>query len=749
VRSLSRVLATLLLVSVFVCLAGFWWLWQSAPPQNTISSGLISAQLEANYPAVRQLHAEVVEISRNWPISMEIILLLLCGALCVLAVSLRVWAARQSARRKQAERELKRERCALEQRIQERTQGLSYQVEERKRADGLNHGLKNVLKMLSDPRPQKSEDILRHLAVSLAGQERSWDCSLHLLDGPGKTLRLAASSDVDEKLRRYMASIGADFPDAPEGQACCSGQPFVVEKMTEVGRRWSELLVANGIFSAWSVPFRAKDELAGTLTVYCRLQSGPSPRDLELTEVAAGLAAMIVEHRRMHDELAHNAYNDALTGVPNRRGGVLALQRALDRAQQRQEPLSLFWIDLDRFKRFNDQNGHATGDEILGAMARRLGSHSLVNGNLARMSGDEFLVLIPGAAVADDAAGICRQLLDCISMPIATSAGVLSVAANIGVCCYPRDGMCSQSLERNADFAMCRAKSTGASFCIFSPDMDEEVSESLELEEELAVAIENNYLRMVYQPIYSCKGGLSGFEALLRFRSPKLGEISPVRFIPKAEETGLIVPIGEWVLRQACRQLHAWLAAGFAPIRMGVNVSAVQIARSDFAETVAGIVNECAVPPEWLTLELTETAVMNNPDAASGQMFLLKECGARIALDDFGTGYSSLSYLHKLPMDVLKIDKSFVDRILEPGGTRTIVEAVIAMARHLGLYVVAEGVESREQQSVLQEAGCDALQGYLLGRPMSPQDAGACVAASMTAGSDRSHHVLATTPIPA
>lgn len=681
-------------------------------------------------------------------ISMEIVLLVICAALCVLVLILRARAARESARRKQAEQELEREKGALDARIRERTQELSQAAEEGRRAGALTHGLRHVFEMLADPRRQKSEDILRDLAASVAGQERSWVCSVHLLDGPGKTLRLAASSDADERLRQYLGSIGTDFPDAPEGQACYSGKTFVVEKMAEVGRRWSELLSANGMVSAWSAPFRTKDKVAGALTVYSRLNAGPSPRDVELSEAAAGLAGMIVENRSIQEELVHHANQDALTGLPNRRGGVLALERAVERAQQRKETLSLFWIDLDRFRRINDQHGHGTGDEFLGAMARRLGSHPLVNGQLARMGGDEFLALVPGAA-AEDTASICRQLLDSIAMPIATSAGVLSVGGNIGACCYPRDGMHSQSLERNAEFALQRAKSTGVKFCVFSAEMNQEVTESLELEEELAVAIDNNYLRVVYQPIYSCAGGLTGFETLIRFRSSKLGEISPVRFIPKAEKSGLIVPIGEWVLRQACRQVRAWHAAGFAGIRVSVNVSAVQIARSDFAETVAGIVKECGIPPESLTLELTETAVMDNADAAAKQMFLLKESGLRIALDDFGTGYSSLSYLHKLPIDVLKIDKSFVDRIAEAGGTRTIVEAVIAMARHLGQYVVAEGVERREQQMVLQEAGCDALQGYLLGRPESPEDAGARLAAAMSGGNGDSHRMAAGSPAPA
>lgn len=681
------------------------------------------------------MHSEAIQLFQfsMSRISIEAALVLLCAALCFFGISVRALATHGSARRKKARLELDRDRLAFEQRTQEQTQQLGRQADEQRRAENLNRGLKKILAMLTDPRRQNSADVLRQLAITVAGQDRTWDCSLHLMDQSGKILQLAATSDVDENLRAYMASIGTDFPDAPEGQASCSGQPYVVENMAGLNRKWSEILLANGIFSAWSVPFRAKDKLAGTLTVYCRLNAAPSPRDIELTESAAALAAIVVEHRRLREELVHSADNDVLTGIPNRRGGVLALQHALENAQQRKEPLSLFWIGLNRFKRINDQYGHAAGDELLGAMARRLASHPLVDGHLARMSGDEFLVLIPGAAAAGDTAATCRQLLDSISMPLATSAGVLSVAGSIGVCSYPRDGMCSQSLERNAYFALHRAKASGESFCIFSPEMDEQVSESLELEEELAGAIQNNHLRMVYQPIYSCTGSLSAFESLIRFRSPKLGDVSPARFIPKAEETGHIVAIGEWVLRQACRQLHAWIKAGYLPVRMSVNVSAVQIARSDFADTVAGIVKECGVAPELLTLELTETAVMDNPEAAATQMFRLKEFGVRIALDDFGVGYSSLSSLHTLPIDVLKIDKSFVDRVVEPGGTRTIVEAIIAMARHLGLYVVAEGVETREQQTILKEAGCDALQGYLLGRPLTPQDAGARVAAASPA----------------
>jgi len=277
---------------------------------------------------------------------------------------------------------------------------------------------------------------------------------------------------------------------------------------------------------------------------------------------------------------------------------------------------------------------------------------------------------------------------------------------------------------------MFRAKSSGDGYCVFSPAMSEEATEAMEIEEALGAALEKNYLRLVYQPVYSHLGELTGFEALLRFRHPKLGEISPARFIPVAEETRLIVPIGTWVLQEACRQLKAWHDAGLPRVNMAVNISALQFARDDFADTVAKIFTECDLNPEHLILELTESVVMEDYASVVSQMNLLRQCGVHIAMDDFGTGYSSLSYIHRIPVDVLKIDRSFIERITDPDGTRPIVEAVIAMARHLDLHVVAEGVETEEQQRILEQAGCQGFQGYLFSRPLAPEQAEACLKAS-------------------
>jgi EAL domain-containing protein (putative c-di-GMP-specific phosphodiesterase class I) len=279
---------------------------------------------------------------------------------------------------------------------------------------------------------------------------------------------------------------------------------------------------------------------------------------------------------------------------------------------------------------------------------------------------------------------------------------------------------------------MLRAKSSGESYCVFSPEMSEEANEAMEIEESLGVALEKNYLRLVYQPLYATDGELTGFEALLRFHHPRLGNIPPARFIPVAEETRLIVPIGNWVLREACQQLRSWHEAGLPRVRMAVNISVLQFARDDFADTVARTFSECGLEPEHLILELTESVIMEDYASVVSQMNLLRQCGVHIALDDFGTGYSSLSYIHRIPVDMLKIDRSFVERLAVPDGTRPIVEAVIAMAKHLGLHVVAEGVETAEQQHILQQAGCQGFQGYLFERPLPPDEAESCLRASIT-----------------
>jgi diguanylate cyclase (GGDEF)-like protein len=713
-----------LFILVGISLAGSWDLEHAKPVASTSPSSQTKADSVRGEQPAQPSRLRVVG---KWMTVAQGLALIVCAGLYGVTLRLRAKNARDTREKLAAE-------LALERRVEERTRELRQEVEDRRRVEHLNRGQKQILEMLADPGDLKTDDILRHLTEIVASRNQGWECAVHLVERRGKSIHLAASSEVTERLKGYLEDVGTEYPDTPECQACASGETHVVEHLGDLGLAWSDLLAGTGIFSAWAIPFCANgsSRLAGTLTVYSRAHCKPSARELEMAESAAKLAGHIVEHRRLCAELMHNAYQDTLTGLPNRRAGVQAIESAIKKASRRKEAVAIVWIDINRFKRINDQYGHEAGDHVLRTIAERLRRNPLSSGTVARMGEDEFLVVIPGTSDSIDAVEISRRLGSAIAKPIYAGAARISISPSIGVCQYPQDGDTADLLERHADFAVYRAKAAGEGYCIFSPAMSQEASEALEIEEALSVALEKNYLRLAYQPLYAQDGELTGFEALLRFHHPRLGNIAPSRFIPVAEDTRLIVPIGNWVLREACRQLKTWQQAGLPHVRMAVNISALQFARDDFADMVASVFTECRLNPENLILELTESVVMEDYAAVVRQMTLLRQCGVHIAMDDFGTGYSSLSYIHRIPVDVLKIDRSFIERLADPEGTRPIVEAVIAMAKHLGLHVVAEGVETQEQQDILQQAGCQGFQGFLFARPLPPDEAESCLKASRT-----------------
>ena len=719
----ALLLALLSLLGVSV--AASWRL--THPVTESSASNPVTAQSRANASGNSDSPSNPIRRVPGWLLGLQGASLMLCGVLCGLGLRLRSKAEDESRNSLSMER-------ALERRVEQRTRELRQEVEDRRLADHLNRGQKRILEMLADPGELRTEDILRFLTETIASRNQGWECAIHLVEEDGKSLDLAASSEVNEHLKRYLKGVGNDFADTPECQASASGEVHLVDRLTEAGVPWADLLVANGIFSAWSVPFfgNGASKLAGVLTVYARARSKPTARELELVESAAKLAGFILEYQRIHTELEHNSLQDPMTGLPNRRAGAEAIDAAIRLASRRSESLAVLWIDINRFKRINGQYGHDTGDHVLKTIAERLRRNPLNTGTVARVGEDEFLVLISGTTDSLDSVEIARRMGTAIARPIYSGSAKLAVSASIGICVFPKDGATAEVLERNAEFAMYRAKHSGENYCVFSSAMSQESRESIEIEEALGVALEKNYLRLNYQPLYSSNGDLTGFEALLRFHHPRLGNVSPARFIPIAEETRLIMPIGTWVLREACRQLRAWQDAGLPKVHMAVNISALQFARDDFADTVASVFSEFELSPEHIVLELTESVVMEDYDGVVRQMNLLRQCGVHIAMDDFGTGYSSLSYIHRIPVDVLKIDRSFVERITEPEGTRPIVEAVISMAKHLGLHVVAEGVETREQQNILEKAGCHAFQGYLFAKPLPPEEAELCLKASRT-----------------
>ena len=431
----------------------------------------------------------------------------------------------------------------------------------------------------------------------------------------------------------------------------------------------------------------------------------------------------ITEKKQAEEHLQYLANFDPLTGLPNRRQLEHRTDYALKLAKRNNGTFAVMFLDLDHFKDINDSLGHKAGDMLLVEVAKRFVSVVRDEDTVSRLGGDEFVFLLPNS----DSKGVVhvvKKLLDALAQSFSFDQYELTVTASIGIAVYPSDGTDHQTLSKNADAAMYRAKQNGRNnYCFFTQTMQDHTSRNLQLSNALHNALNRRQLKVVYQPqISSLDGQIIAAEALLRWTHPEFGEISPAEFIPLAEENGLILPIGEWVLRTAVRQAKHWIQSGFKPMGIAVNLSAAQFRHPDLPQLVVKILNEAGLPPEYLDIELTEAVAMHNPDLACAIMDNLHHHGIRMSIDDFGTGYSSLSYLKKFKVHKLKIDKSFVHDIHTDPEDKAIVKAIISMAHELGLKSIAEGVETAEQLNFLREHGCDEIQGYYYSKPLNADD---------------------------
>src|SRR5580692_9736131 len=536
---------------------------------------------------------------------------------------------------------------------------------------------------------------------------------------------------------------GAEAAVAAVREALAADDPFAVAFL--------DMRMPPGPDGVWAAS-RIRELDPAIEIVVCTAYSDVDPRDIgamvppeeklsylqkpfhphEIRQMTISLASKWrSEHR-----IVKLAYFDALTGLPNREQLRNRLNSTLTSAKQHQRMLAVLYLDLDNFKRVNDTLGHAVGDELLRLVAARLRSSlrseesvddlpTARSSHIARLGGDEFIVVLPSIRSADDAAAVAARLIAELQEPMRLALHTLVVTPSVGVALFPGAGVEVDTLLRNADLAMYFAKRKGPGmFAFFDPSMNDAALHRFTLEAKLRGALERGEFTLHYQPQFDVRtGGVSGMEALLRWTNEELGVVPPAEFIPVAEETGLILSIGEWVLRTACAQTKAWVDEGLPVTRMAVNVSGQQFVLKDFPRLVADIIKEAGIEPSMLELEITESVVMKDEAWAETALAQLKELGVMLAIDDFGTGYSSFGRLRHFAVDRLKIDRSFMTSLIDCSDDRAIAAAIIAMSRSLRINVTAEGVESFPQLLFLQEHDCHEAQGFLFSRALPAADA--------------------------
>ncbi len=432
-----------------------------------------------------------------------------------------------------------------------------------------------------------------------------------------------------------------------------------------------------------------------------------------------GISRDITLYKEAQDTVRYQTYHDGLTGLPNRALFNDMLGVAVNQAINTQVSVAVFFIDLDRFKFVNDTIGHAMGDKVLQQASERIASLIEEPNSVARVGGDEFTILLSDMNSIDDAARLGSNIIEILNKPFVMEGHEFFITCSIGISIYPFDGQDGPTLLKNADIAMYRAKEEGRNnYQLYNPSMNVKVFERLALESNLRYALERNEFVVYYQPQVDANKKIVGMEALVRWNHPNMGIISPMSFIPLAEETGLIVSIGEWVLRQACTDNKQLIDEGYEPLKVAVNLSARQFKQHNLVEVVQKILNETHLEPKYLELEITETVAMQDENVTIDVLNEFQKLGIEIAIDDFGTGYSSLSYLKKFPINKMKVDQFFVRNMINNINDASIVNAVINLAHSLDLVVTAEGVETQEHMDFLLKHDCETFQGYLISRPV-------------------------------
>ncbi|MCZ4089968.1 sensor domain-containing protein [Sinorhizobium psoraleae] len=603
--------------------------------------------------------------------------------------------------------------------------GISRDITDRKAAERLLEGQARLLEMIakSEPLDQFFTDLILLIELLLPGVKGS----ILLLSEDGRHLVHGAAPSLDV----FCATIdGVEIGPAVGscGTAAWRGEQVIVSDVysDSLWAGYADLVKPHGFRSCWSTPIHSHEsKVLGTFALYSQEVGVPSEQQKELIAMATHLAGIAIERKRAEDRISFMAHHDALTGLPNRVLFEAQVAGVLEAIRGRDQWAVLAFLDLDNFKLINDSLGHTAGDDLLKAVAERMRAAVRKSDMVVRVGGDEFILLLNGLPTERDI--VLSRLEDiraAIAAPVQLNGRSLQVTCSMGVACFPNQGRTVSDLLANADAAMYRAKELGRNnLQVFTEEMAAKAHEKLLRHEELREAIARNEFLLHFQPQMNLvTGRVFAAEALLRWQHPVHGVMSPGAFIPLAEETGLIVPIGDWVLKAACRQCKAWQEAGLLPLIVSVNVSARQFLERNWAARVAAVLAETGLEARYLELELTESLIMQDVPGAIATMHELEAIGVHLAIDDFGTGYSSLSALKRFPVQRLKIDRSFVEDIPSDVDDKAITSAIISLAQNLGLRVIAEGVETEAQVDFLRQSGCDEIQGYFFSPPLVARD---------------------------
>jgi diguanylate cyclase (GGDEF)-like protein/PAS domain S-box-containing protein len=604
--------------------------------------------------------------------------------------------------------------------------GVSRDITERKRQEDLRRSQAALLEMIA--RNEPLEMILEALVLLVEAELDGISGSILLLDREGTRLYHGAAPNIPAAYSRIIDGTAIGPKVGSCGTAAWRGKPVIVSDVT-VDPLWDDfraVVTECGFRSCWSTPIiTSQNNVLGTFALYSREVRHPTEREMEMVALATHLAGIAIERKRVDERIYFMAHHDDLTGLPNRAFLKERMAKTLFQARRNNRKVTVAYIDLDNFKDINDSRGHAAGDEVLKEIAARMANCVRASDMVVRLGGDEFLVVLVHQSSHD--AGILRRLRElqkAIASPVLLDDMEVVVTSSIGIAAFPSGGNTPEELLANADQAMYRAKQLGRNTLQYHDgDIGNSLGMPLSEQEELRHAILTHQLCLHYQPqVDVANGRITGLEALVRWNHPGRGLLPPGSFIPLAEETGLIIQLGLWVLNEACRQARRWQDEGLSPLTVAVNVSAKQFADPDFAGHVHEALERHRLDPCWLELELTESTVMQDVDKALGIMARLHCLGVRLSIDDFGAGYSSLAALKTFPFDRLKMDRSLVEALPADKTTVAIASAVISLAKTLKLPVVAEGVETDAQLEFLREAKCEEAQGYRFARPL-PVDA--------------------------